>query len=58
MNCPKCDEECICEEVDIGVGTLIGNCYCPNCGWSQKEEMTNLLNEDIKIKINKKTPWE
>jgi transcription elongation factor Elf1 len=46
MNCPRCDEELNCDEVDIGVGTLQGNYHCDSCGWSEQEILDNLLMEE------------
>lgn len=41
--CPVCKEELTCDEVDIGVGTMIGNCRCDSCGWSEAQAMDTLL---------------
>jgi len=38
MKCPKCNEDCDREEVDVGVGIIYGPWGCPNCGWSEDEE--------------------
>lgn len=37
MECPKCGEECMRDEVDVGVGIIYGpyGCYC---GWSEFSE--------------------
>lgn len=32
--CPNCETELDFDEVDIGVGTQIGNFVCPECGWT------------------------
>ena len=32
--CPKCNEECWRDEVDVGVGVLYGPWGCSFCGWS------------------------
>lgn len=37
MNCPKCGDNCMRDEVDIGVGTIYGPFGC-QCGWSESEE--------------------
>ena len=48
MKCPKCnDEELACDEVDIGVGTLKGNYYCNNCGWSEGDNPESYLDPVI-----------
>ena len=31
--CPNCGKELTYDEVDIGVGTMIGNVCCEHCGW-------------------------
>lgn len=38
MNCPKCQEECYRDEVDVGVGVVTGPWGCSGCGWSESEE--------------------
>lgn len=38
MKCPKCDEHCKRDEVDVGVGILTGPWGCPRCGWSESAE--------------------
>ena len=38
MNCPKCDEDCLRDEVDVGVGIICGPWGCPGCGWSESED--------------------
>jgi hypothetical protein len=38
MNCPKCDEECYRDEVDVEVGIIYGPYGCPGCGWSESPE--------------------
>ena len=35
MKCPSCGDECIRDEVDIGVGMMCGPPYCRGCGWSE-----------------------
>lgn len=45
MKCPKCKSECICDEVDIGVGTLEGNCCCEKCGWTQNNYLDSPLTD-------------
>jgi hypothetical protein len=35
MDCPKCEEECWRESVDVGVGVIYGPFGCSNCGWSE-----------------------
>lgn len=35
MNCPKCEEECWRDDVDVGVGVIYGPYGCPRCGWSE-----------------------
>ena len=32
--CPNCGHQLEYDEVDIGVGTLRGNYWCPNCRWT------------------------
>ena len=39
QKCPKCDTELTYDEVDIGVGTIKGNFYCPGCGWTPEEDI-------------------
>lgn len=34
MNCPKCEEECYRDEVDVEVGVIHGPYGCV-CGWSE-----------------------
>lgn len=34
MKCPKCNAECIRDEVDVGVGVMFGPWGCM-CGWSE-----------------------
>lgn len=38
MNCPLCGDNCMRDEVDIGVGTIYGPFGCPSCGWSESAE--------------------
>jgi transcription elongation factor Elf1 len=47
--CPKCGTELTCNEVDIGVGTMIGNCHCSSCGWNPEEELPEIKWEETKI---------
>jgi hypothetical protein len=35
MKCPKCNSECVRDEVDIGVGTQYGPWVCMECGWRE-----------------------
>jgi hypothetical protein len=38
MKCPKCNEECYRDEVDVmgpGYPKMTGPYGCPNCGWSE-----------------------
>lgn len=37
MQCPKCQEDCHQESVDVGVGTIYGPWGCI-CGWSEWPE--------------------
>ena len=37
MTCPICGDNCMRDEVDIGVGTIYGPFGCP-CGWSESAE--------------------
>ena len=45
MDCPKCGEECVQIEVDIGVGIMYGPPHCDNCGWTPEKE-----NDILKLK--------
>lgn len=47
MRCPRCNEELNCDEVDIGVGTLSGNYRCDSCGWSEIEELKDILPDPV-----------
>lgn len=38
MNCPKCNEDCCRDEVDVGVGVIYGPYGCGYCGWSEAPE--------------------
>jgi hypothetical protein len=38
MECVKCGSEMDYGEVDIGVGIMRGNYYCPDCGWTPGDE--------------------
>jgi hypothetical protein len=46
MNCPFCDQECVREEVDIGVGTLNGPWRCDHCGWAAPDPTAGLFIDD------------
>lgn len=35
MNCPKCEGECVRDEVDVAVGIIYGPWGCYSCGWSE-----------------------
>lgn len=35
MRCPKCNDDCWRDSVDIGVGIQYGPWGCPGCGWSE-----------------------
>ena len=39
IKCPDCGENAIYDEVDIGVGTMIGNVHCDACGWSAEHDL-------------------
>lgn len=41
--CPKCGEPTVWDEVDIGVGVQCGPARCDFCGWSQEDDVRNLL---------------
>ena len=43
MKCKKCGAECIRDEVDIGVGVQYGPWGCPECGWSQIDDLPDDL---------------
>jgi hypothetical protein len=34
MNCPNCNDQCVRDEVDVGVGVITGPWGC-GCGWSE-----------------------
>lgn len=34
--CPKCGGELVRDEVDIGVGVMLGPAGCPDCHWMEK----------------------
>ena len=38
MKCPKCNDDCERDSVDVGVGIIHGPFGCPGCGWSESEE--------------------
>lgn len=38
MKCPKCNDDCERDSVDVGVGVIHGPYGCPSCGWSEYEE--------------------
>ena len=44
MQCPKCNDTCKQESVDIGVGVIYGPWGCPSCAWCQ--DSTYDLSED------------
>ncbi len=52
MKCPECNQECIREEVDIGVGVHTSPWCCnnPECGWSQQDETNEIFKEKNKTK--------
>ena len=39
MTCPKCDSVCDRDYVDVGIGVVCGPWFCPNCGWTQGDEL-------------------
>ena len=41
--CPKCGSDTVCDEVDIGVGTMHGPAKCNNCGWTAETEIRELM---------------
>lgn len=41
--CPECGAECICDEVDIGVGMQQGPPYCPDCGWDSQSDIPDFM---------------
>lgn len=47
MTCPKCGAEMECDAVDVGVGTLHGAPYCPECGWV--EVVDHVLAEQLEL---------
>ena len=36
--CPRCGAELQFDEVDVGVGTLRGNPWCPECHWTPDDQ--------------------
>ncbi len=38
MKCPKCETNCVRDEVHNGVGMIYGPWGCPNCMWSEYEK--------------------
>lgn len=38
QECPKCQERCMRESVDVGVGVMYGPWGCPGCGWSSDSD--------------------
>jgi hypothetical protein len=38
VNCPKCNEPCDRDSVDVGVGVIHGPYGCANCGWSEDSD--------------------
>jgi uncharacterized protein (UPF0212 family) len=49
MKCPKCDEECDVDEVDVGVGIIYGPPKCPNCGWSADDMLMKEMTTTVKL---------
>lgn len=43
MICPKCGGVCDRDEVDVGIGTVNGPWFCPECHWDQNEEGKELM---------------
>jgi len=43
FNCPLCKYPCVRDEVDIGVGTQYGPWDCIGCGWSQDDELADII---------------
>ena len=41
--CPNCGSETVCDEVDIGVGTMHGPAHCNNCGWNEEDEIRETM---------------
>ncbi len=46
MTCPICGDNCMRDEVDIGVGTIYGPFGCP-CGWSESAEYDRSNGESL-----------
>lgn len=38
MKCPKCNNQCEQDSVDVGVGIIYGPWGCYFCGWSEDSE--------------------
>jgi len=38
MQCEKCGDDCIRDDVDVGVGVIYGPYGCSSCGWSESPE--------------------
>lgn len=38
MKCPKCNDDCDRDSVNVGVGIIYGPYGCYTCGWSQDKE--------------------
>lgn len=47
--CPNCGDPLEYDEVDIGVGTQVGNFRCPACGWFEGAVDDQINDEE--------TPW-
>ena len=45
MKCPKCGAEAVCDEVDIGVGTMTSPAWCNNCGWQQSTDIEAMMKD-------------
>jgi hypothetical protein len=41
MNCPECGAQCERDEVDVGVGWILGPWGCFSCGWSEWSEYSH-----------------
>ncbi len=42
MKCPKCNEECDRDEVNVGVGIIYGPWYCLNCFWHEENKTVEI----------------
>ena len=58
MKCPKCNEECECDEVDVGVGIIYGPPRCPNCDWSASDTLIKEMTTPEKLEFIKDTDIE